>query len=304
VGRDEKSGEALSPSVVIDDLIDWFQKYSCHPLTPIKLPLSPTDNFKHPFRPTHASLLQNYSLHDYLLYCRQISAKDDCDNIEPTGISSQQKAVIEQFKSIYAQDKQGLISDPVDQPVVEISMRQLSDYLVNPTETIFIQQGGVLTRIEDTDLLSDEPLSIRPLDKHTLLNRAVEIDLNLDWQSSHRDQTDLTTILESEYARYLQQSRVPIELFASIEALKGIEDYKEYQVLKRKIESKDLTPLAGDLMIGQVFSQQSVSEQLPAVMLTGQNGEIIHLSDSISHLLHNSNQDMAAQVIIRAGKHK
>src|SRR5690606_1991875 len=106
--------------------------------------------------------------------------------------------------------------ETISEPVIELNIADLSAYMINPTETLFIQQGGLLTRLEDTELLSDEPLRINPLDKHQIFNQAVADDLKLAEEQLGINH-DLATELDQQYHQYLQQSRVPIKLFASIE---------------------------------------------------------------------------------------
>src|SRR5690606_18726788 len=125
--------------------------------------------------------------------------------------------------------------------------------------------------LEDTELLSDEPLRINPLDKHQIFNQAVADDLKLAEEQLGINH-DLATELDQQYHQYLQQSRVPIKLFASIEPLKEIQNNKGYQSLKSIIESNELSPLNGQLVMGSAYSQQTVAQQAAAVSLGEING--------------------------------
>ncbi len=312
VGRNELSGDILSPSVVVNDVMDWVNQHSENRLQPLELPLSPVDNFKRQTDNNSQSFNQNYLLADYLLYRHQTKLAGLLDDTTLNLLSSQQKTELNKFNAIF-NDQASITSNlavPNLEQFINLNVSHLSRYLINPTESIFVQQGGILQRIEDTDLLSDEPLTINPLDRYSLFNQAVEVDLQLrpnktiSTQSDSSDGSDnLAAILDSEYSVYLRQSKVPIKLFASIEPLKDIEEDEDYQVLKTQIRSGQLIPWSGNLLIGQAYSQQAVLTQLPAWQLTSNDGSSIHFSATISHLYNNQSQKIAGQVIIKAGKH-
>jgi exodeoxyribonuclease V gamma subunit len=304
IARDEKTGDSLAPSVVVNDVIDWFEQDNNKHLPIIDLPLSPAENFKLQTRLTNPSLVQNHSISDYLLYRHQITADNTWSEEDLLTMTAEQRAVIDRFAAQYDNDHSGqsIQQEVTSDLLIDLTLSELNAYLINPTETIFVQQGGVLNRIEDTELLSDEPLRINPLDKHQILNQAVATDLKLNPDQADIN-SDLASILDHQYHHYLQQSRVPIQLFASIEPLKDVQDNEDYQSLKSDIESNQLLPLQGNLVIGSAYSQASVTQQLPAVRLGEIKGQPCQLSASIAHLMKNNQQQMAAQVIIRAGKY-
>lgn len=304
VSRDINTGDMLAPSVVINDLMDWFELAGNKQLPTVNLPLSLSDNFKLQTQLDNLSFVQNHNIRDYLLYRHQISADDTWSEQELLTMTPQQRTEISQFSAIYDNDNSlpPVQSETISEPLIELSIADLSAYMINPTETLFTQQGGLLTRLEDTELLSDEPLRINPLDKHQIFNQAVADDLKLAEEQLGINH-DLATQLDQQYHHYLQQSRVPIQLFASIEPLKEIHNNKDYQSLKSTIESNELLPLNGQLVIGSAYSQQTVAQQAAAVSLGKINGHTCQLSASIANLCTNSQQQITAQVIMRAGKH-
>lgn len=309
VGRDEQSGDKLAPSVVVNDVMDWLNQHSNNQLQALQLPLSAADNFKQQFNKDHRSMYQNHRFTDYLLYRQQTNDNQSWDETDLRLQYIGQKSELDQFNTIFnnqASTETGIRIPELEKPI-HLKISDLSDYLINPTETIFAQQGGILQRIEDTELLSDEPIKINPLDKHKLFNQAIESDLKFRTGKVSSSETvgdkDLATLLDHEYNHYLQQSRVPIKLFASIEPLKEIRENEKYQSLKTQIESDQLMPWLGQLLIGQSYSQQDVCHKLAATEIISTNDRQIYLSASISHLLNNHNQQIAGQVIIRAGKH-
>jgi len=303
IARDEKTGDSLAPSVVVNDVIDWFNQHDSTYLPIINLPLSLADNFKLQAQLDNPSLLQNHSISDYLLYRHQLTPDITWSEEDLSTMTAEQRTEINRFAAPYDDHfKQSNQQEDSSESMIDLTLSELNAYLINPTEAIFAQQGGVLTRIEDTELLSDEPLRIHPLDKHQILNQAVATDLQLNADQAAIN-PDLGSILDQQYHHYLQQSRVPIALFASIEPLKELQDNEDYQSLKSEIESNQLLPLEGDLVIGSAYSQATVVQQLPAVCLGEIKGQQCQLSASIAHLMENNQQQIAAQVIIRAGKH-
>lgn len=301
VGRDEQSGELLSPSVVVNDVMEWLQQTVKPNFNALSLPLSSTDNFSHPARQRHASLLQNYSLHDYLLYCRQVSADKQLTGLDIASMNPAQKAIVKHFQTLDDNGQRHVPPVAHNDLTAEIPVPQLSDYLIKPTETVFTRQGGVLNRIEDSDLLSDEPITLNPLDKHLIMNRAVMADLNAE-VSADGDST-LADFLQIEYNLFLQQSRVPIQLFAAIEPLKEIADNEDYQNLKATITSQQLIPWAGELVLGATNSRQAVARQLSAINITTADSQQVQLTTAIANLYDNRAGAVSAQVVVRAGKH-
>ncbi len=304
VGRDSKTGDTLLPSVVVNDVIEWFEQQNTESLPRLDLPLTPVDIFKLQARHEHRSLLQNHLFSDYLLYRLQTTDSDTFSVDDLVDLSPRQHRKLEQMTVL--EEVQGVDHANHEkmstEPSLTLEISELGDYLIKPTETLFVQQGGVLTRIEDRDLISHEPLSINPLDKHQILNRAVEADLKLS-PDSNPPHADLATLLDHEYQQFLRQSRVPISMFASIEPLKQINQFEEYQSLKQCIESNMFTPLHGNLMIGSVYSRQTAAQHSGPVTLTEINQQALTLSACIAHLLVNKQQQLAAQIIIRAGRH-
>lgn len=309
IGRDELTGDILSPSVVVNDVMEWLNQHSENQLNPLQIPLSSADNYKHQADKDNQSFNQNYLLTDYLLYRHQAKPEESLDNTFINLLGAKQKLELNLFNTIFngqVQIKPDLISPKLEKSI-NLNLSNLSDYLINPTESIFVQQGGIVQRIEDTELLSDEPLSINPLDKYSLFNQAVEVDLQLRPNKTISAQSDnsdnLAAILDSEYSIYLQQSKVPIKLFASIEPLKDIAQDEDYQAFKTQIKSGQLTPWSGNLLIGQAYSQLPALTQLTAWQLTSDDGANIQLSALISHLFNNQDQKVAGQVIIKARKY-
>lgn len=303
IARDENTGDSLAPSVVVNDVIDWFDQNDNAHLPIVHLPLSLADNFKLQTQLDNPSLVQNHSIRDYLLYRHQLNPDITWSEEDLATMTVEQRTEINRFASLNdGHFGQSIQEEATSESVIDLTLSELNDYLINPTETIFAQQGGVLTRIEDTELLSDEPLRINPLDKHQILNQAVATDLKLNPDQAV-SKPDLASVLDHHYHLYLQQSRVPIPLFASIEPLKQIQDIDEYQSLKSAIKSNQLLPLNGNLVIGSAYSQITVAQQLTAVDLGEINGQVCQLSASMAHLMKNKQQQIAAQVIIRAGKY-
>lgn len=306
LGRDAQTGDSLAPSAVVNDVLDWFKQHCMRPLKTIHLPLSPADNFKRQSTLPNPSLMQNHTIGDYLLYRQNIQTNETWSEQELDAMSEQQQAEIKRFQALVKNTAQHEATKTEHESEIELSVANLSDYLINPTTTLFAHQGGVLTRIEDTDLLSDEPLSMNPLTKHQLFNQAVAEDLSLfvNMPDEQADiDTDLGNLLQQHYLRYLRQSRVPIELFGAIESLKEISKTEHYQEIKNTIQSRQLRPWRGDLQMGSTYSTQTLAQQLPALTLAGPHGQSYYLSAAVSHLLNNKHDQIAAQVVIRAGSY-
>ncbi|MCX7543911.1 exodeoxyribonuclease V subunit gamma [Marinicella gelatinilytica] len=307
VGRDEQSGDQLAPSVVVDDIMAWVTRYTPNALNPVPLSLASADNFKQQAHNNH-SFNQNHQFLDYLLYRRQHNPNEFLSEAELSHLTDHQKSELNQFNDLF---KVGQSNDsepikPISNQRIPVNIQDLSDYLINPTEHIFRQQGGILQRIEDTELLSDEPITINPLDKHKLFNQAVESDLQflpVDIKSESSQADNLSGFLDDEYNGFLRQSRVPIKLFAAVEPLKDMADNVEYKSLRSNIQDKTLIPWRGHLMIGQTYSQQAVLKKIPAYQLNSTENTSFELSSTISHLLNNHNHQITGKVITRAGKY-
>ncbi|KAA3641014.1 MAG: hypothetical protein DWP95_07550 [Proteobacteria bacterium] len=178
VGRDEQTGDPLATSVVVNDVMDWLKKHTENHLKPLILPLSPADVFKQSAQQKSA-VMHNFLLSDYLLYHHKIQPGKAILETDIKDITQSQKQLLQQFNGVFHPGEVSAIDDSLAESPGPVDSRDLANYLINPTETVFAQQGGVLTRIEDTELLSDEPISLNPLDRHNIVSRAVERDLGL-----------------------------------------------------------------------------------------------------------------------------
>ena len=178
-------------------------------------------------------------------------------NFNRVGASTQQQA--SQQIELDFQDKQPTADS-------EVQVMELAKFLENPVLSYLRQVGGSSQLIDDELNVEHEPFELTGLIRHELFEAAVSHYLAAVHE---QDSPSLEDTIEQQYQVMAKQSQVPIQLFADLNQFSDL--HKSTEFISLQDELKDLTPVAGPVVFGEAYHQQTPHRKLPAVTATVEN---------------------------------
>ncbi|MFC3193445.1 exodeoxyribonuclease V subunit gamma [Marinicella sediminis] len=268
VGKNLLKDEDISPSPVLLTL----QKYATELLHREELDLAELPVHELPLLATHSGIFGQNGLPWPDIMVNFTSPK-----------SQDGEAVVQCDKEV--------TTDLADAPeVVDVSLKELADYLQNPQRALLTKKGVLPAHPEDESQVEHEPFEWPPLKKHELFCEALAL-----WFAAEQNASFAET-LKSVYQQMLLHSSAPVEPFAQLESLTSHED----QLVAIKTEVAEVRPL-GDVVLGDAPSQQSPGLQLPAIELSVSGGRVVRLH-GLARQVYMSEAGLSHQLVFSSQK--